>query len=70
MEAEDRLETGRSTGRLSYSSRQRARTADIILWASVRSVWVFGTRTFQRPDGPGAFTSMASLTAFQGWTMS
>ena len=28
--------------RLSYSSRQKARTADITSWASVRSVWVLG----------------------------
>ena len=37
---------GRSTGRLSYSSRQKARTAKITSWASVRSVWVLRTFTF------------------------
>ena len=61
---------GRSTGRFSYSSRQKARTANITSWASVRSVWVLGTRTFQRPDGPGASTSMAPRTAFHRWAMS
>ena len=60
---------GRATGRLSYSSRQKARTANITSWASVRSVWVLGTRTFQRPDGPGASTSMAPRTAFHRWAM-
>ena len=61
---------GRSTGRLSYSSRRKARTANITSWASVRSVWVLGTRTIQRPDGPGASTSMAPRTAFHRWAMS
>ena len=61
---------GRSTGRLSYSSRQEARTRNITSWASVRSVWLLGTRTFQRPDGPGASTSMAPRTAFHRWAMS
>ena len=28
------------------------------------------TRTFQRPDGPGASTSMAPRTAFHRWAMS
>ena len=51
---------GRSTGRLSYSSRQKARTANITSWASVRSVWVLRTRTFQRPEGPGASTEKFS----------
>ena len=60
---------GRSTGRLSYSSRQKARTANITSWASMRSVWVLGTRTFQKPDGPGASTSMAPRTAFHRWAM-
>ena len=32
----------------------------------VRSVWVLGTLTFHRPEGPGASTSMAPLTAFLG----
>ena len=31
---------------------------------------MLGTRTFQRPDGPGASTSMAPRTAFHGWAMS
>ena len=61
---------GRSTGRLSYSSRQKARTANITSWASVRNVWVLGTRRFQRADGPGASTSMAPRTAFHRWAMS
>ena len=61
---------GRSTGRLSYSSRQKARTANITSWASVRSVWVLGTRTFQRSNGPKASTSMAPRTAFHRWAMS
>ena len=60
---------GRSTWRLSYSSHQKQRTANITLWASVRSVGVWGTRGFQRPDGPGASTSMAPSTAFH-WAMS
>ena len=29
-----------------------------------------GTRTFQRPDGPGASTSMAPRTAFHRWATS
>ena len=61
---------GRSTGSLLYSSRQKARTADITSWASVRSIWVFRNRTFQRADGPGASSLMAPLTAFHRWTMS
>ena len=44
---------GRSTGRLSYSSRQKARTANITSWAPVRSFRVLGTRTVQRPAVPG-----------------
>ena len=31
---------------------------------------MLGTRTFQRPDGPGAPTSMDPHTAFHGWAMS
>ena len=31
---------------------------------------MLGTRTFQRPDGPGASTSMAPRTAFHRWAMS
>ena len=58
--AEDCLEASEVTRRLSYSSRQKARTANITSWASVKSVWVLGTRTFQRPDGPGASTSYGS----------
>ena len=61
---------GRSTGRLSYSSRQKARTANITLSASVRSVWVLGTGTFQKPDRPGASNSMAPRTAFHRSAMS
>ena len=44
---------GRSTGRLSYSSRQKTRTANITSWASVRSVWVFGPARSRGPTGPG-----------------
>ena len=61
---------GRSTGRFSYSSRQKVRTANITSWASVRSVWVLWTRTFERPEGPGASTSLAPRTAFHHWAMS
>ena len=68
--AEDCLEACGSTGRLSYSSRRKARTANITSWASVRSVWVLGTRTIQRPNGPGASTTMAPRTAFHRWAMS
>ena len=64
------LKPGRSTGRLSYSSRQRVRTVNITLWPSVRGIWVLGTRTIPRPDGPGASTSIAPRTAFQRWAMS
>ena len=31
---------------------------------------MLGTRTFQRPDWPGASTSMAPRTAFHRWAMS
>ena len=31
---------------------------------------MLGTRTFQRPDGPGASTAMAPRTAFHRWAMS
>ena len=31
---------------------------------------MLGTRTFQRPDVPGASTSMAPRTAFHRWAMS
>ena len=31
---------------------------------------MLGTRTFQRPDGPGASTSMAPRTGFHRWAMS
>ena len=31
---------------------------------------MLGTRTFQRPDRPGASTSMAPRTAFHRWAMS
>ena len=31
---------------------------------------MLGTRNFQRPDGPGASTSMAPRTAFHRWAMS
>ena len=31
---------------------------------------MLGTRTFQRPDGPGASTSMTPRTAFERWAMS
>ena len=31
---------------------------------------MLGTRTFQRPDGPGASTSMAPRTAFHRWAVS
>ena len=31
---------------------------------------MLGTRTFQRPDGPGASTCMAPRTAFHRWAMS
>ena len=31
---------------------------------------MLGTRTFQRPDGPGASTSMAPRTAIHRWAMS
>ena len=31
---------------------------------------MLGTRTFQRPDGPGASTSLAPRTAFHRWAMS
>ena len=31
---------------------------------------MLGTRTFQRPNGPGASTSMAPRTAFHLWAMS
>ena len=61
---------GRSTRRLSYSYRQKARTANITSWASVRSVWVLGTHTFQRPDVPGASVSMAPRRAVHRWAMS
>ena len=44
---------GRSTGRLSYISRQKARTANITSWASVTSVWVRGPARFSGPTGPG-----------------
>ena len=53
------LELRRSTGRVPYSLYQKAQNAAITLWASVRSVWVLGTLTFHRPDGPGASTLMA-----------
>ena len=54
---------GRSTRRLSHTSHQKARTGNITSLTSVKTVWVLGTRTFQRPDGPGASTSMAPRTA-------
>ena len=31
---------------------------------------MLGTRAFQRPEGPGASTSMATRTAFHRWAMS
>ena len=31
---------------------------------------MLGTRTLQRPDGPGASSSMAPRTAFHRWAMS
>ena len=31
---------------------------------------MLGTCTFERPDGPGASTSMAPCTAFHRWAMS
>ena len=31
---------------------------------------MLGTRRFQRPDGPGASTSMAPRTAFHRWALS
>ena len=61
---------GRSTWRLSYSSCQKVRTANITSWASVRSVWVLETRTSQGADGPGASTWMAPHKAFHRWAMS
>ena len=61
---------GRSTGRLSNSSRQKVSTAAMTSWVSVSSSWMLGTRTFQRPDGPGASTWIALRTAFHRWTMS
>ena len=61
MAAEDCLEA---------SEVHRAFDIQFSPWASVRSVWVLGTRTFQRPDGPGASTPMAPRTAFHRCAMS
>ena len=66
--AEDRLETREGPPGVCHTvlaRRRELRTSTS--WASVRSVWVLGTRTFQRPDGPGASTSMAPRTAFHRW---
>ena len=64
MAAEDRLNGGGVHRALVIQLSPEGAPADITSWASVRSVLLLETRKFQGPNGPGACTSMAPLTAF------